>query len=184
MALLRPAHHHNPQPEPARLRPVHLYYQAPAYYVPQPVDGPAVFLCGGIIGCEDWQSYARDVLQHAAEPLTVLNPRRDDFPHDDPDACRIQFGWEQHHLHIPRVFRLFWFPKSKVDQAGAFAELVQALVEDGPVAVGCHSRYPRATMVRLWCQTLRPGLTVHGHLDHVLKDTLTQLHTFSLHSAG
>ena len=80
------------------------YVEPPAEFVG---EGAAVFLAGGITGCEDWQSRARALL--APTGAWILNPRRAHFPLDDPTAAPHQIDWEFRHLRRADVV-LFWFP--------------------------------------------------------------------------
>src|SRR4051794_41365713 len=118
------------------------YYEAPEPYAPLPEDPPAVFLAGGITGVEDWQREAADVLGRL--DAIVLNPRRRDFPIDDPEQTGIQISWEHRHLHLPQVLTLFWFPPGGSVQPIALLELGAALDNPGRrIVVGADPRYPR-----------------------------------------
>ena len=144
------------------------YYEAPHPYRPRPGDPPAVFLAGGITGVERWHDHAAGVL---ADVAVVLNPHRVAFPIDDPGAGREQVTWEQHHLHLPGVLTLFWFPASDprvTTQPIAMFELGQALGEGRRVVVGADPRYPRQADVHLLCELARPDLRVGTSLDDVL----------------
>ena len=69
--------------------------------------GPSLFLAGGISGTFDWQA---DVVARLADlPLVLLNPRRGDFPINDPTAAPAQIEWEFRHLRRATAV-LFWFP--------------------------------------------------------------------------
>ncbi|NUT46118.1 MAG: hypothetical protein HOV94_02190 [Saccharothrix sp.] len=147
------------------------YFEAPEYYRPGPGDPPAVFLAGTISGVPRWHDHAVEVLHAAPHPLVVLNPHRVDFPIHDPGEAWAQVGWEQHHLHLPGVLTLFWFPPSDpAVTVGPIAlfELGQALGEGRPVVVGAHPDYPREADVRMLCRLARPGMPVHAALDDVL----------------
>ncbi|MFE9736126.1 nucleoside 2-deoxyribosyltransferase domain-containing protein [Streptomyces sp. NPDC005863] len=149
-----------------------LYFEAPDYYRPQPDAPPAVFLAGGITGVERWHDHAVEVLQAAGQPLVVLNPNRQDFPIGDPSAGWEQVSWEQHHLHLPGVVTLFWFPASDravTTQPIAMFELGQALGEGRRIVVGAHPDYPRQADVDMLCRLNRPGLVVLSDLDDVLQ---------------
>lgn len=168
---------HHVAPAPRRIRPEALYFEAPTYYRPQPADPPAVFLAGGITGVERWHDHAVEVLQTAAEPLVVINPNRVRFPIDDPGAAWEQVSWEQHHLHLPTVMSLFWFPAcdpAVTTQPIAMFELGQALGEGRRIVVGAHPDVPRAPDVHMLCQLARPGQVVFSDLDHVLQAVLSQ----------
>ncbi|MGW0811202.1 nucleoside 2-deoxyribosyltransferase domain-containing protein [Nonomuraea sp. NPDC002799] len=153
---------------------VRAYYEAPDYYVPAPGDPPAVFLAGGITGVEDWQRRAASALRGAG--VIVLNPRRRRFPIDDPAQTPIQIAWEHHHLHLPQVLTLFWFPPGDSVQPIALLELGAAL--DDParrLAVGAHPGYRRVEDVRWQARLARPGEVVHATLDGTLEAARARL---------
>lgn len=112
------------------------------------VTGPSVFLAGGISGCPDWQTEAA---QYLPPWVTVFNPRRDNFPIDDPAAGPAQMDWEARHLHAADAI-LFWFPaplEAHREQPISFYEL--GLYVSGlrrPAAVGVDYRFTRALDVR------------------------------------
>ncbi|MEV0390963.1 nucleoside 2-deoxyribosyltransferase domain-containing protein [Nonomuraea sp. NPDC050643] len=144
------------------------YFEAPDYYEPGPGDPPAVFLAGGITGVEDWQRRAAMVLGQGG--AIVLNPRRRRFPMDDPRQAAAQITWEHHHLHLPGVLTMFWFPPGDSMQPIALLELGAAL--DNParrIVVGADPGYPRVEDVRWQARLARFGEVVHATLD----DTLT-----------
>ncbi|SEG96786.1 Nucleoside 2-deoxyribosyltransferase like [Nonomuraea solani] len=145
------------------------YFEAPDYYEPAPGDPPAVFLAGGITGVEDWQRRAAAALGGAI----VLNPRRRHFPMDDPAQAPAQIAWEHHHLHLPEVLTMFWFPAGDSMQPIALLELGAAL--DNParrIVIGADPGYPRAEDVRVQTRLARPGELVHP----TLPATLTAVH--------
>jgi hypothetical protein len=151
------------------------YFEAPNYYEPADGDPPAVFLAGGITGCPRWHDDAVDYLRASGVPMVVLNPNRADFPIQDPDAGMEQVSWEQHHLHLPGVITLMWFPASDptvTTQPIAMFELGQAIGEDRALVVGAHSDYPRAADVDLMMQLHRPAETVRRFLDDLLAATV------------
>lgn len=75
-----------------------------------------VFLAGGITGCEDWQDELITTVDKLRgfypvwNKVTLINPRRTNFPMDDPDAAFQQILWERIHLNLADVIS-FWFPK-------------------------------------------------------------------------
>lgn len=103
-------------------------------------EGASVFLAGGITGCPDWQQQAQRLL--ADLDVTVINPRRADFPIGDPTAAPAQIAWEFDHLHRATAI-LFWFPASEGPQPIALYELGRYLALGRPLAVGCDPAYPR-----------------------------------------
>lgn len=170
---------HHPQPVQRREKPVMLYFEAPHYYRPQPVDGPKVFLAGGITGVESWQAKATVELERRLKGrgLVVFNPNRRNFPIGDPSAGWEQVSWEQHHLHAADV-TLMWFPASDptvTTQPIAMFELGQALGEGRRIVVGADPDYPRAADVTMLCQLTRPGMPVWSTLDDVIEATSSEL---------
>lgn len=163
---------HHVDPAPRRTGPQSLYVEAPTYYRPQPADPSAVFLAGGITGVERWHDHAVKTLQASGKPVVIINPNRARFPIHDPSAAWEQVSWEQHHLHLPSVTTLFWFPASDpavTTQPIAMFELGQALGEGRRIVVGAHPDYPREPDVHMLCQLARPGQVVYSDLDHALQ---------------
>lgn len=68
-----------------------------------------LFLAGGITDCPDWQTNIRNRLE-VVDDLTVLNPRRANFPIGDSNAAQTQIVWEYINLTKADAI-LFWFPK-------------------------------------------------------------------------
>lgn len=60
-------------------------------------DDVVVFLAGGITNCPNWQWNVIKLLKDAVNDypnLVILNPRRDNFPIDDPNASEEQITWD------------------------------------------------------------------------------------------
>ncbi|HEX6359473.1 nucleoside 2-deoxyribosyltransferase domain-containing protein [Actinophytocola sp.] len=166
--------HHAPA-EPRRTQPERLYYEAPTYYNPQPADAPAVFLGGGITGCPRWHDRAIELLMSAPDPVVILNPNRANFPIHDEHASMQQVTWEHHHLHLPGVTTLMWFPACDpaiTVQPIAMLELGGALEGRRRLVVGADDGYPRRADVRMQCQVYRPGLVVYSTLEDVVQIVL------------
>jgi SAM-dependent methyltransferase len=131
----------------------------------EPDGRTAVFLAGGISGCPDWQAEACALLAHL--PITVLNPRRANFPIDDPSAAASQIRWEYEHLRAADVV-VFWFPDSgPVTQPIALFELGAHATAGKPLVVGCDPSYVRRDDVVYQLGLARPELTVHSDLRSV-----------------
>lgn len=148
------------------------YFEAPDPYEPQEGDPPAVFLAGGISGCPDWHSHAVHVLRDSGVPMVVLNPARKNFPITDPNAGWEQVSWEQHHLHLPGLITLMWFPRPHLPvtvQPIAQFEFGQASDKpDRTLVIGADPDYPRQLDVHHMMRWNRPDETVHATLDDVL----------------
>jgi REP element-mobilizing transposase RayT len=119
--------------------------------------GPSLFLAGGISGTFDWQA---DVVARLAElPLVLLNPRRRDFPINDPTAAPAQIEWEFHHLRRATAV-LFWFPSETLCPIALYELGGRALVREQPLFVGTHPDYARRLDVEMQLKLARPEVAV------------------------
>jgi hypothetical protein len=128
------------------------YIEAPDEY---DGPGPSLFLAGGISGTHDWQTELVALL--ADLPLVLLNPRRRNFPMDDPSAAQAQIEWEFHHLRRATAV-VFWFPPETLcpialfELGGRIAEPRQALF------VGTHPDYKRRLDIEIQLKLARPEI--------------------------
>ncbi|MBC8102371.1 MAG: nucleoside 2-deoxyribosyltransferase domain-containing protein [Cytophagales bacterium] len=121
---------------------------------------PMLFLAGGISGCGDWQREMTALLSDTS--LTLLNPRRPDFPIDDEAAARTQIEWEFRHLRLADAI-LFWFPHETLCPITLF-ELGAGSRSAVPLFVGTHPDYQRRTDVIVQLSLARPEVSVVGDL--------------------
>lgn len=132
------------------------YFEAPDDWNCE-VDEVSLFLGGGITSCPDWQ---RDVTTELADvdQLVIVNPRRQSWDIEDPDAGETQIWWEFEALERVHV-RSFWFPKETLCpitlyELGAWTRRAPWLV------VGVHEEYARAFDVRTQTRLSRQGIDV------------------------
>ena len=119
--------------------------------------GPSVFLAGGISGTFDWQA---DVVARLADlPLVLLNPRRKDFPINDPAAAPAQIEWEFRHIRRATAV-LFWFPPETLCPIALYELGGRALVREQALFVGTHPDYQRRLDVEVQLKLARPEVTV------------------------
>lgn len=114
----------------------------------------SVFLAGGITGCPDWQA---DMVKLLEQPnLVLFNPRRRDWPIDDPSASDGQVAWEAKYLLIANAV-LFWFPEETLCPIALF-ELGRWMGHK-PVFIGTHPGYKRRQDIILQAKhmPLRPA---------------------------
>lgn len=141
------------------------YIEAPEEWHPGVREHPAVFLAGGITGCPDWQSQIVALL--ANHGVTLLNPRRVDFPIGQPDASREQIAWE--HLHLRRADAIvFWFCAAQI-QPIALYELGAWSMTSKPMAVGIERGYERELDVRIQTELARPDVKIVDSLRALAK---------------
>ena len=89
-----------------------------------------LFLAGGITGCPDWQQEVIKYLQEfdaspeagSLDDLVIFNPRREDFPINDPSAASTQISWEFQWLERADIFSMY-FANSTSDQPICMYEL-------------------------------------------------------------
>lgn len=69
-----------------------------------------VFLAGGITNCPDWQKEVITELSSYpdTDKLVVFNPRRDNFPINDPSATETQIMWEFNWLEQADIFSMLF----------------------------------------------------------------------------
>lgn len=84
-----------------------------------------VFLAGGITNCANWQQEVIDLLNNdesQLENLVILNPRRENFPINDPCAAFEQIEWEYKMLEQCDIFSMY-FSAGESDQPICMYEL-------------------------------------------------------------
>jgi hypothetical protein len=119
--------------------------------------GPSLFLAGGISGTFDWQA---DLVARLADlPLALLNPRRRNFPINDPAAAPAQIEWEFRHIRRATAV-LFWFPPETLCPIALYELGGRALVREQPLFVGTHPDYQRRLDVEVQLRLARPEVAV------------------------
>lgn len=141
-----------------------MYIEAPTEYV---ADGPSIFLAGGISEADNWQPWMAK--QFEGSGLSVLNPRRHDFP-DDPAAAEQQIDWEFRHLRKATA-RLFWFPPQTLCPIALY-ELGAASATTVPLFVGVHPEYKRKQDVVFQLQLARSDVQVVFDLDELAQQAI------------
>lgn len=141
------------------------YFEAPEEWQPHVRDHPSVFLAGGITGCPDWQREITMML--GGHGVTLLNPRRANFPIGDPDAAREQIEWERRHLRRADAI-VFWFCAAAI-QPIALYELGAWSMTQKPMAVGVEPGYQREQDVRIQTELARPDVTIVDSLNALAK---------------
>ena len=87
-----------------------------------------VFLAGGITNCPDWQSDVIKRLENMGmNRLIVFNPRRENFPINDPSAADEQIAWEFNALQRADIFSMY-FSAGDSDQPICMYELGRNIV--------------------------------------------------------
>ena len=166
---------------------------APEQYFPDNKD-VLCFLAGGINKCKDWQQKVIETLKkyehedpysfrHTPDNLVILNPRRENFPIDNPDAAKEQIVWESNWLNKCDIFSMY-FCEGESDQPICMYELGRYLhkfsayndIEDHMV-ISVEQGYKRYKDVVIQTQlaTHNAGLILYqyevspeAHADHII----------------
>jgi hypothetical protein len=136
---------------------------------------PRVFLAGGITGCPDWQALVVQKLKDV--DIVVFNPRRKNFPINDPMAAKAQIKWEYEHFRKSTcIMFLFWFAAETVQPIVLFElgtwSMYNKIGHGHPgrveIVIGCDPKYPRLTDVIEQIPLLCPGMSVFDNLGDVV----------------
>jgi hypothetical protein len=124
---------------------------------------PVVFLAGGITGCPDWQSDLINLLR--GEDIVVLNPRRDNWPINDPSASEEQIKWEFNNFFNADIIS-FWFPKETLCPITLY-ELgwVSGCEPVFDLAIGIEPGYERELDVRIQTKLRVGGMDIVDNLQ-------------------
>lgn len=135
---------------------------------------PGIFMAGGITGCPDWQSEMIEGTQNYVDG-TWINPRRQNFPIDDPSAAEQQIKWERLHLdHADAI--IFWFPKETLCPIVLF-ELGAALYarKTTPLFIGTDPDYQRRQDVIIQTSLVYPDIKVVDSLPKLRSQVLVAM---------
>lgn len=130
-----------------------------------------LFLAGGISGCPLWQDEVVEAFK--GTDIVLLNPRRRDFPMDDPDAAGAQIAWEHEHLRKASDI-LFWFPCETLCpivlyELGTWTAYHNAQMRIPRLFIGCHPEYKRRQDVVIQTALVAPHLTVTNSLSDLIQ---------------
>jgi len=124
----------------------------------------ALFLAGGITNCADWQQDVVKLLSDYA--VTILNPRRANYPHNDPNATEAQIKWEFEHLDKADIL-MFWFAPETLCPITLF-EYGKWLVTEKPIFVGCDPKYARRDDIIIQTKLEYPNMVIHNSIVDVV----------------
>lgn len=118
-----------------------------------------LFLAGGITNCPDWQQEMIDGLQGYPD-LNIFNPKRDNYPMDDPAAAEEQIRWEYGFFEESTVLS-FWFSCGSLNpialyELGRWANSMP----DTPTFIGIDPGYERTFDVIMQTKLARPDIEI------------------------
>lgn len=122
-------------------------------------DCVKVFLAGGIQKCDEWQQKIIDLFNQYdfKQNIYLINPRRENFPIDDPNASYEQIKWEFEMLEQCDLFTML-FLNSESDQPICFYELgrnIERMKERFPqswkdrIIISCDEKFKRKQDVEI-----------------------------------
>jgi hypothetical protein len=130
----------------------------------------SLFLAGSITGCPDWQKEVVKNIDASGIDMVVFNPRRANFPIQDPNAAFEQIKWEFDHLRKADVIS-FWFSKDSMGPIVLF-ELGAHSMTSKPIIVGVEDGYPRQQDVEIQMKLLRPDMKIHRSLGDLFQEII------------
>lgn len=135
---------------------------------PTPFCEPTLFLGGSISGAWNWQQYAIDRLSGLDVPLTVFNPRRENFDISDQTMERQQIEWEFRHLRMADAL-LFWFSGETLAPITLFELGRHSIIAGRPLFIGIDPNYKRKRDVEIQMSLINPQIPIHYRIDVVLE---------------
>jgi hypothetical protein len=144
-----------------------IYIEAPSE-AKEDSDFPSVFLAGGITDCPDWQNAMVTMLEDIRR-LVLFNPRKKNFPMDDPSAAKRQIAWEFYYLRKAQGVS-FWFPMETICPIVLF-ELGAWSMTGKPIFVGVHPEYERRVDIEIQMSLVRPMMKI----QYSLKDLAAEV---------
>lgn len=122
-----------------------------------------LFLAGGITNCPDWQKDIIEIMKDEYD-LTIYNPRRANFPINDPKASEQQITWEYNHLRDADII-IFWFAKGSLNPIVLYELGRWGNSSDKPIFIGCDPEYQRKQDVEIQTKLSRPDVQIVYSLE-------------------
>ena len=130
--------------------------------------GLKVFLAGGITNCPDWQAEIIEKLKDE-EGLILYNPRRANFPMDDPTAVDKQISWEYDKLKDADVI-IFWFSRGSLNPIVLYELGMWGNSRpEKKIVIGCDPKYERIQDVEIQSR-LAGNTQIHYTLDSMVDE--------------
>jgi len=130
---------------------------------------PSIFLAGGITGTFNWQPHISGRILKETN-LTVINPRRSEWPGNETDAAKIQIDWGARYLAKAHAV-LFWFPKETVCPIALF-ELGLTMEREQDIFVGHHPEYEKAFDLQEQMRIYRNNVDIVTDLDDLAQQVV------------
>lgn len=148
-----------------------------------------VFLAGGITGCPDWQKefvgiMERELPKELSDKTILMNPRRENFPIEDPNAAKEQIEWEYDQLNSSDAI-IYWFCKDTLNPIVLYElgfqlgkRMARRALTMPALLIGVEEGYERAQDVEIQtalvddrisiCSTLKElGYNLHKKIEEI-----------------
>lgn len=138
-------------------------------------NGVKIFLAGGITNCPDWQNEAIEFFKSefgVNAPITIYNPRRENFPINNPNASEQQIVWEYNHLADADII-LFWFAPGSPNPIVFYELGMHCNSSDKTCFIGCDPRFERKNDVVIQTALARPELPIYSDLNEMCGDIVS-----------
>lgn len=122
-----------------------------------------IFLAGGISNCPDWQAEVVEKIKDI-DHVIVYNPRRQNFPIDDPFASEQQITWEYEHLRDSDII-VFWFSKGSLNPIVLYELGKWGNSTDKKIIIGIDPDYERKMDVIIQTKLARPHTIIVNTLE-------------------
>lgn len=145
------------------------YIEAPEYSLEPKLNGDkSLFLAGGIMQCPPWQDEMVKLLKNTS--LNIFNPRRKNFPMDDPNENRRQIGWEKYHLDEADLI-LYWF-SPPTNNPIVFYELGRYVISSKDIFIGVHPDFERKDDVYTQVSLVRPNFKIVSTIEELAQQVI------------
>ena len=129
----------------------------------------SLFLAGSITDCPDWQSEVIHEIKDI-ENLSVYNPRRKNFPINDPNAAEKQITWEYLHLSTADIIS-FWFDKNSLGPICLYELGFHANSKDDiNIIIGIDPEYKRRQDVEIQTKLIKPKTKFVYSIDDLITE--------------
>jgi len=127
----------------------------------------SIFLAGGITNCPNWQKDLVKSLENT--DLVIYNPRRKNFPINDPDASFEQIKWEHKYFRKADMIS-FWFSRGSLNpivlfELGRWSHFILQKV----IFVGVDPEYKRKQDVEIQLSLEKPEIEIVYSLSGLSK---------------
>jgi len=152
-----------------------IYVEAPNITQTPNKGLPSIFIAGSISGTWDWHSKLISNLKDL--DVVVYNPRRKNFPINDPTEAPKQIKWEFNHIRKADML-CFWFAPETVAPITLY-ELGAHSMTEKPITIGLDPGYERILDVEIQTKLVRPDIQIAYSFNSFTKNVITMVKSFS-----